>query len=222
MSLSKLKFRYVLLFFVCILNGWFWKIITADLLLGILVAICTALVFLFLSERTKKEFTISLLSICIIINVFFVINGFDKLLFIQSPSEELSVNTRRSYYPYPLGSIFHNKLTLSIYKYEKNLFANLDINLYFFKSHPRERPGIEEFEKYPQILVAFLFLGMIVFLRSKITYFLIFITIIMGGFLRQDFPLGPVLFFPIITSLISLGFYNVYVFGRKLFSKEIK
>lgn len=214
--------KYALLFLTCILSGWFWKIITTDLLFGSLVILSTISVFILLSERVKRAYTIALLLICIVINTLFVIKGFDKSLFQQSILEKLSVNTKRSYYPYLVGNIFQNKLTLGVNKYEKNFFANLDINLYFFKSHPRERPGVEEFNKYPQIFIVFFFLGVIRFLKSKIMYCLLIVTVIIGGFLKQNYLLGPIIFFPIITSLISLGFYSLYIYCQRLFPKDIR
>jgi len=67
--------------------------------------------------------------------------GLDEIYFI---------NEQRSYYPISqVGKIFENKVQTYISHYLQNLSYGLDINYYFFASHPRERPGHLESSLFP-------------------------------------------------------------------------
>lgn len=57
---------------------------------------------------------------------------------IVPPLAVNQINTRRSYYPKPLGEVFENKIWYHLSKLEDLGFKLLDPNFYLFASHPRE------------------------------------------------------------------------------------
>lgn len=80
----------------------------------------------------------------------------------QDPSESdlitMTINRRRSYYPSsPVARFFENKLVFKAANFEKSIFGSLDINHYFFASHPRETvyhgPEIINFTLLPLVFV---------------------------------------------------------------------
>lgn len=129
----------------------------------------------------------------------------DKSLWQYSPEEIFLLNQRRSFYPF-YGKFFQNKLIFSLNKLERNLFYNLDPNLYFFTTHPRERLKVSEFEKFPAIFLPFFVVGFFAFLKKpskKIVVFM-FLALFLSSFLSFQ-PPGPIFMYPVITYFIFLG-----------------
>lgn len=126
-------------------------------------------------------------------------------IFSFKPGELFSLNERRGEYPHPLiGKIFENKISQYFYHYQTNIFYGLDINYYFFGSHPRERAGYSEFNRLPWWLLPFFILGVYWQVKHRqyelIIYFLI--TLLTISFFNTDiysFLLLP--FFSLSTSL---------------------
>lgn len=141
-------------------------------------------------------------------------DGFDTTLFNLSEEEIFRINERRSYYPLNLGKLFQNKLTESVYKFENNVFQNLDLNLYFFATHPRERLGINEFEKYYSITLPLFLIGFFIaiFKRKLFIYFIL--GVLISAFLTSTLIIGPVLLYPFMNLSIVLGLKKVLDFRK--------
>ena len=45
------------------------------------------------------------------------------------------------------------KESIAFFRILKNVSETVDLNLYFFANHPRERVGYNEFEKFPYIFI---------------------------------------------------------------------
>ncbi len=79
----------------------------------------------------------------------------------MSATDEYLFATRReelSMFNIHLGRYLENKPLYIFHKFEQNLLRTLDVNLYFFGNHPRERAGISEFEKFSFLFLAFFIL----------------------------------------------------------------
>lgn len=215
---------YYLLFLVITFgNLWMWRIFKENLLLSILLVILS---FLFLKQTVAK---VKIHQLLIFILVFVIISfltlrtGFDKNIFVTSPEDLAQLNKRHGYYADELGPLYTNKFSQQAYKYlstpirkiEKNLFSSLDINLYFFASHPRER-GTGEFVKYSWVLLLFFILGffsVMKYYKTVGSYFIgaAFFSMLLGS----TYPLGPVLFFPLINVLIVFGLISIINFLKR-------
>jgi len=88
-----------------------------------------------------------------------------------------------------------------------NRFIVGDLNSYFFESHPRERPGFNEFSKYPFFLAPIFILGLLIILvkGNKRLVLSAVILICLSAITVPEFALGPILSFPIINSLLATG-----------------
>ena len=118
-----------------------------------------------------------------------------------------------------INSALHlaNERDFMFNKLEQNFFRSIDLNLYFFGNHPRERAGIREFEKYTFLFLPFFFLGLYRLVTSNIKYPLVslIIPLILLSFIGQDNPIGPFGLFPFYTATISVG---ILLTHNKLFS----
>lgn len=129
----------------------------------------------------------------------------DKSLWQYSPEEIFLLNQRRSFYPI-YGRLFQNKLIFSLTKFQRNFFYNLDQNLYFFATHPRERLKVSEIEKFPTIFLPFFVVGFFVFLKkpSKKIILKLVLALVLSAFLSSE-PPGPIFMYPVITYFIFKG-----------------
>jgi len=58
-------------------------------------------------------------------------------------------------------------VSVAVTRLQSNFFEAMDINLYFFASHPSERVGVKEFEKFPYILLPAFIIGAIAQFNRK-------------------------------------------------------
>lgn len=200
---------------VIILNPWWWVIIQREVWSGLLVFILSFLLLQLLIHGKSGIILISLISLTMILVFITVKQAFDESVFRESALDIQQYNKRHEFYANGLGKIYTNRLSLTyfkeynfpLYKLNSNFFANLDPNLYFFKSHPRERLGIGEFEKYFPIFLPFFLLGFLYSIYKplpKIMIYLVAISLI-SSIISPKYNLGPVLFFPVINFMITVG-----------------
>ncbi|MEK7616929.1 MAG: hypothetical protein AAB414_02655 [Patescibacteria group bacterium] len=205
---------------VAITNFWIWKIIKIDLFLGLtLVLLSLTMASLTATRLNKKIFLITLL-LLFSTSVKILVAGFDNNLRELRPDQQKQLNERHGYFAISLGKLFKNKFVLRFYKdiypyfnvYASNIFNSLSPNLYFFSNHPREREKVEEFSMYPAIFLIFFLIGLLYFIKSSsylIVLYLLF-ALLVTGFIKQTFTLGPVLLFPLINLLITLGILKIF------------
>lgn len=208
---------------IILLNPWWWVIIQSDLWIGV-IAFILSIVFVHYvvtsssySFYNKSKITLLLLlGLTSLLIIIILRQGFDESIFKLSPKEIQQQNKRHEFYAHNLGKIYTNKFSLSYYKnysysllkFERNFFANLDPNLYFFASHPRERAGIDEFEKYTLIFVPFFIIGFIysIYYPRIKTIAYIFFVLILSSLISPSYKFGPILSFPVINFMITIGF----------------
>lgn len=214
-----LIFLSVLIIFI---NPWWWVIVQKDLLIGILVFILS-IITPFFYNGSKFVLFFLILNILLISTIFR--QALDESIFRLSPQEIQQQNKRHEFYAHNLGKVYKNRISLSyfknynypLYKVERNFFANLDPNLYFFASHPRERVEVNEFEKYMFVFLPFFVIGLtflIYSLRLKIISYLISI-LFLSAFISSSYKLGPILLFPIINFMIVVGLLLSFKFALK-------
>lgn len=85
--------------------------------------------------------------------------------------ETSTINLTRSFYPHQiLGRGLENKGGVLLNRLGERLFESIDVNRFFFASHPRERGGVIEFEMFPFWLLPLFLLGMF---NIKLKYWLV-------------------------------------------------
>lgn len=199
---------------IILLNPWWWIIVRKDLTISVL-AFVLSITFCYMFYNRSKIIFLSFLVLISLLIIICLKQGFDESILKISALEEQRLNKRHEFYAHNLGKIYTNRISLSYYKFysfsllklERNFFGNLDPNLYFFASHPRERPGIDEFEKYTPIFVPFFLIGFIYSIyRPKLKIVAYFITaLFISSFISPNYNLGPVLFFPLINFVMTIG-----------------
>lgn len=207
------KLKYLVPILIIFSSPWFWKILNNNIFVAAFLLVITLGLFILLNVRKNKILLLTAIILSIILSLFLIKFGFDKSLFTKTTEETSILNQRRSYYPATIGSIFQNKVSLSLNSYTRNFFDNLDPNEYFFAGHPRERSGISEYEKFSPLLIPFLLIGILWGIKSGNKLLLISSmgTAVISGFIDQNFYLGPILFFPIICVLIATGINVIIV-----------
>lgn len=199
-----------LIFFSIVLsNYWFWRILKHNFLVALLLLLITFL--LFISIKRYNLLIFAAITIASILVLILIRSDFDKTLFLHTEEEIHSLNQRRSYYPKNIGAIFQNKFNLSLYKFKRNIFANLDLNMYFFANHPRERGNISDFEKFSPFLIPAFIIGMLLNIKNKnqILLFYFLLSLLISGVFSINSYLGPIFFFVLICVLSGQGI--VYV-----------
>lgn len=195
---------------------WAWKILNYNVFLCLILILITAI---FLKLLFSNKFNVILtLILCLAFLIVTVINlqiGFDQDLRKLNVNEKVQLNERHRYYAGELGIIFLNRFSLNyyknynpyFYKFQRNFFSVLDLNLYFFASHPREREGISEFEKFHSLYLIFFVVGIIYSFRLRPLLVMLYLLAagLVSGLISPTFELGPVLFFPFVATLTILG-----------------
>lgn len=207
---------------------WFWRIIDNNFILGVLLTLDSFLIYriIFLRNRMTRIIQIIILSIFIIIFSIELKAGYYKEIWVLNPTERIPFDNRHNYLSSDLGVLYQNKIATFFYtnimyqlkKYNQNLFSNLDPNLYFFASHPLERHNVDEFNKYFPFLLPLFLIGMIEILKMGNNFFVtayLLIIFFASGFVQPNYILGPVLFFPVMNSVIAKGLVITFSFIMK-------
>jgi len=200
---------------VIVLNPWWWTIIQRNLAVGVLIFVLSLVVYIYFWQIKLGKLLLVLSVLTIILFVISTREAFDESIFRPSSLDIQQMSRRHEFYANGLGKIYTNRFSLAyfkeynlpLYKLQRNFFGNLDPNLYFFNSHPRERLGVEEFNKYFPIFLPFFLIGIFYLICKplpKIMIYLVAISLI-SSIISPKYNLGPVLFFPIINFIITVG-----------------
>ena len=208
---------------VILFNPWWWVAFQRDLVIGILALLVSLLVALYFFQGRMGKLLILFSAVFVSISI---ITALDSTIWTTSELEIQQYGRRHEFYAKGLGKLYTNRFTLSYFKkyhlpltkLQGNFFANLDPNLYFFSSHPRERGGIEEFNKYLPIFLPFFIIGFLYLIYNPKTKLIIYIAaiLLLSSFISPNFKLGPILVLPIINYLITLGLLlSIKILGIK-------
>lgn len=219
--------KTLILLGVIFLNFWIWRILEQNTPAAVVLILLTFLLFNLIIEKEEKIWIFCLILILFTLTSFMMIKSdFDKGFLSLTPEDQVKLNDRHFYYAKELGILFLNSKVLNYYKnyslpvhkFESNLFSNLDPNLYFFASHPRERAGVNEYEKYSPIFLPFFILGILLMIywgTIWATSYLIAVVLV-SALISPNHQLGPILFFPLINICIALGLIYALKFVKNL------
>jgi hypothetical protein len=225
MTVGKIKVESLLLFLVFILNYWTYQLFQQDILLGFILSIITVTLFTvtFVKVDLIYKIAILLLLIFICVGSFYLLSGhFDTTLGQITSTETKTISLRHGYFAQGLGILFINKFSQQYYSkwytpishYLRNISYSIDPNLYFFKSHPREKSGIDEYDKYSPLLLPFFILGFLTHFLSlnshKILSIYLVTAVFITGFISPYYNLGPVLLFPYLNLAILIGSLQLF------------
>lgn len=132
--------------------------------------------------------------------------------------EIYTINQRRTYYSNKtLARLMENKVCRYAFNYQKNFFEGLDLNYYFFGTHPRERVGVKEIKKFSFAFLPFFIYGAFVQLKSKRWYSFVYFTLVLivASFF-SPIDAFSFLFLPFFAFNINIGLWAVLVKFKKL------
>lgn len=194
-------------FLLLLLNLWIWKIVSVSLLIGLVVILTTIF-------RVKKIgiFLLFLL-------LFFQVKTTNRVPLTHLSEDEIvrQIQRMREYDNPRIAHILEERPeALVFFRIQNNLSQLVDPNFYFFANHPRERAGINEFEKFPYLLIPFFIYGFYKLVRKKEYFFLIFylfLPLLVLSLIGLNNPLGPFSLFPFILATSYEGFIKKPIFA---------
>lgn len=144
-------------------NLWIWKIYSINFA-AFVFAILTFIAIYFDAKRALVVFIVAL--------CFIQLNYTKRAdLYSVSNDQKRLQDLRLSAYPptrLPVAYWLEAKpVFVAAARLQANFFEAMDINLYFFASHPSERVGVKEFEKFPYILLPAFIIGAIAQFNRK-------------------------------------------------------
>lgn len=223
----------VALLFTLSTSIWIWKIIFANFLLGILVF---ATSFLLYKQLTNAKPNVWLIFAFLLLLASQYQSTTIKPLTSLTKQEEVIKIQRLKEYP-PTYVQFDSKTlwipaahwlegrreSVILMHLGQNVAEVLDPNLYFFSNHPRERVGVDEFEKFSYLLLPFFLYGTYLFIKEKrwlvLSYALILLLLL--TLIGNNNPLGPFSLLPFFVVTISYGMQKTYE-TMKYFSPWIR
>lgn len=119
-------------------------------------------------------------------------------IFRIGPNELYFINQTRAYYPTTVGKYFQNKLHLYLGHYLQNISYGLDVNYYFFGSHPRERAGHTETKWLSSLLLPFFIFGLFRQFKNRHYEFTIYFLTALGIISIFDFDQLAFLLIPFV------------------------
>ena len=172
--------KFLIFFLFLFLNLWIWKIFFEDFLIfSILIVITVASYKKFITDRKKSLVLVQLLMILLTVITQYLTTSISSLTELTNDQIRIRDMRLREYPPVfiRLGAktlwlpvayrMEARPESIAIERIQENIFESLDINQYFFASHPRQRVGVKEFEKFPYILLPFFILGIVKLINNK-------------------------------------------------------
>jgi len=208
-------FSHVFLVIVVLISPWTYRLF-ADVSI-LTIAVILSLVYLIFSLLGKEKKNLSYLAILVNTSLLLLTlpGNFDLNIFTTSRVEQ-DVLTRRfdnyakdygKLYMNRYGILYHYKLEPVISKFEANLFENMDINGYFFASHPRERGTNNEFEKFTAFFLPFFVVGFFASLVYQKKVFIFFVVnLLLSTLYYSSYVLGSILLYAYFVVFITYGF----------------
>lgn len=222
--------------FILVLLGnlWLWRIFSFNLGLGVLLLAAT--IFLYSSLINKnKYFNLSLILFLTLIFFQWKTTLVQDLTHFDNDGQRVQDMRLREYPPIsfkvgekivwvPVAWWFEGRSeVVATFRIVDNFFEIIDPSLYFFANHPRERIGIQEFEKFPYIFLPFFVYGLILlFKKEKKSFWFIyfFIPVALISFVGHKNLVGPFSLFPFLAVSIAKGISESYLLAVKKYKEN--
>ena len=222
--------------FVLYANLWIWRIFSYNFFLGLLSLFTSALLCLCLRSQKSGNLKVLLLfSYALLLLFQWQTTSISSLTQLDNDQKRIQ-QMRLNEYP-PVSIRFRNKTiwipiahwfegrkeTIAAFRIQNNFSENIDPMLYFFANHPRERVGIEEFEKFPYILFPFFLVG-IFYLSKKLKISILLTSLLFPialiSIIGSKDNLGPFSLFPFISVATSAGLAETHRWVKLLLQKN--
>lgn len=221
-----MEYRYKFLVFVIailinITSPWLLRILKEEIINGVVIFLLSIGIALGLAQIISRKKLFLALTMLVVFTAMFSFKHFDKEIFKPNALEAHIIKVRQGYYQSRFGPWFHNSVTLSFYKIQRNFFSNINYNQFFFGGAPRFRSYALDFEKYPLVYLGFFLYGLFALLRLEkklLTSFLAFsfLVLLILAVASPSIMLGLYPLYPLMTSIIVLGAYKLVLNIKQL------
>lgn len=201
---------YILSIIIALISSsWSWELFSFNVYLLLIIWSASVLLYLSVVKSSKKFLYIFCLILIPVLIIQWKTTKNARLDYMNTTDEYLFATRRKelSVFNIHLGRYLENKPDYMFFKFEQNLLRNMDLNLYFFGGHPRERSGIKEFEKFSFLFLPFFILGLLKLVKSSPWQFsiILLIPLLELSIIGEDNPLGPFSLFPFFSVTIAIG-----------------
>lgn len=216
--------------FISMGNFWIWRIFGTNILIFITLLISSFLAYATALRLTPVRYLSLIASLIILGTLQYKTTETEPLTTIDNYTRMLIDNNKKAYPPVYIKFLTKTKwipastyleeesYTLAIRRIEENLFVNLDLGLFFFANHPRERTGMTEYEKFPYLFTPFFIIGFIGLLKSK-RYLLtisLSLPLLFLALIGDNNNLGPFVLFPLFVTALVVGLSSGYNFLKTI------
>jgi len=200
-----------------LITPWFWHTLKISVPIAILLALTSISLFFALININKKNLIIFILLFTATLIVQVKYTKVQDLAYFTEDQKRVQREYLNAYPPIywiPLAHWLEGRPeTVAFYRIKNNLGEALDVNQYFFATHPRARVGINEFHKFHFIFLPFFVLGL-VYISKKAESRTIYLPALVVGlaltaYISDSSSLGAIFAFPLILSAITLGIKNI-------------
>lgn len=222
--MSKIKLFISVITLSILFSNWSLILFINNKPLLLIIVIATISSLLCLLKNQLHYILITVL--CIMVLSFYQYTLTENSLLQPLKQDEIYLKNTRVYaYPnlnirigeYDIGYIIGNILdgrfeTIVLFRMQKNLFDALDLNYYFFGSHPRERVGIPEFERLPFFLLPFFLAGIFLVQIKKNKLFILssfLAPLILISYVGINSSMGAFVMYPFVVSVTGYGLYQI-------------
>lgn len=207
-------------------NVWIWKIFLFSPTVFLVVLFATLLLLKLVTKMSALSFSFLVISLAVL-TAYQVSPANISALTSLSNDQTRVRDTRMTEYPTSeilgvhfwarMAPLYEQSNTVRfVSRYENKVLDLVDPNTYFFASHPRERVGMQEFEKFSYVMLPVFIVGLFELYKKQRKLLAIFVLVILlFGFWNANTKIGPLVFFPFIAVSIYLGLKRSYVFVKK-------
>ena len=146
-----------------------------------------------------------------------------------SPAEQEFRQSRIGEYPASFSPfnrwIEKRPEAIAISNFGKNFFETVDLNLYFFANHPRERTGVWEFEKLPWVFLPFFLYGLFLIVNSSKVLLLLLegvAPVIFISIIGNANPLGSFSLFPVFVAATAYGTKHFFEKAERVYPFRVR
>lgn len=201
-------------------NIWLWRIFFSSPLVAILLLTVTSSLFFYLQGHAVLKIIFWILFSALLA---VQIGTTTRMSLTSFSNDEIRIRDMRlreypPIYFLPIAHWFEGRAeSIAFFRVMRNFSEAIDPNVYFFASHPRERVGTVEFEKFPYIFLPFFLYGIFCLAKrdKRIIFYSFIIPVIAISFVGPSNKFGTIALFPFIVVVAAMGLYSFFEFVTK-------
>src|SRR3989344_4526680 len=202
-------------------NFWIWNIARFNLPLFLLLTITTVSLYLYYSQKISAVFLVFLLAFLCYCQ--WQTTTVHSLIIKDNDEKRIETIRKRLYQPsldisrkvfnrLPVANLLEGDISIGVTRLERNFFETIDLNVYFFGGHPRERVWANDFAKFPHILFVPFLVGLYNIFQKNDRLLLMYLglSLVIFSLLGHLNKIGPFFLFPFFVLAIDQGIKTLW------------